>query len=165
MSSVPPWFEHSLAYPLVLLALFASACGDSGTECACSSPDTYDAYFSGTWVLTEIIDGLDATARAPTAEEARTWHIFPSEVWSGDSVRAPATVEWAGRQGTGYWYILNDGVRVEVSLSRENGGSDIYVADSLVAVRGESATDTTLTLTDFSDPQRRSENYLRVGPP
>ena len=105
----------------VLLAALSSACsGDTSF-----SPSNYDAYYRGTWQLTGIIDGwVDTGAnvpRPPTAEEARTWHVFSSEGYVADTARALATVEWGGRSGTGYWYLLAADLRLEATLTGLTG--------------------------------------------
>jgi hypothetical protein len=133
---------------------------------ACSAPQEpltaiYDAYYRGAWELTSIIDNVidDATPRNPTAQEARTWHVFSSEDYLADTVRAPVTVEWASRSGSGYWYLCcSTTVRVEATLTGPGGGTEVYAAD---LVWGGSS-DTTL---DLTDNHGYIEKYRKVGGP
>jgi hypothetical protein len=135
--------------------------------CGVQDPQTinYDAYYRGTWELTSISDTTveDYAPRTPTAEEARTWHVFSSEDAANfdDTVRAPVTVEWAGSSGSGYWYFCcSSTVRVEVTLTRPGGGTEVYAADLLYGGSGMQ----TLSLYD-SHNHGHIENYRRVGEP
>jgi hypothetical protein len=107
---------------------------------SCSDPQepltaVYDPYYRGTWELTGVHDStadmnVYSPPRSPTAEEARTWHVLGSENYRADTVRAPVTVEWGSSSGAGYWYFCcSSNVRVEVTLSRPGGGTELYVAD------------------------------------
>lgn len=135
---------------------------------ACSAPEEpqtaiYDAYYRGTWELTSIIDNVmdDATPRNPTAQEARTWRVFSSEDYLADTVRAPVTVEWAGRPGSGYWYLCcSSTVRIEVSLTGPGGGTEAYAADLLWG-----GSDLGFTTLDLIDNHGYIEKYRKVGGP
>jgi hypothetical protein len=139
--------------------------------CACDiknppfTNEDADLYYHGAWELTSIAEtvepeGMETTERPPTADEARTWHVFPSEEYEEDSLRSSVTVEWGGRTGSGYWYFEGSGVRVDVSLSTQNGGSETFL-QTFGASGGDGAT---LQLS-YSDPYFNVETYRRVGPP
>ena len=135
---------------------------------ACSAPHepeaaVYDAYYRGTWELTSITDNreVDFTPRSSTAQEARTWHVFPSKPYLADTVRAPVTVEWAGRSGSGYWYFCcSSTVRIEVTLNGPGGGTEVYAADLLYA-----SSDVKNTSLQLTDNHWYFESYGRVGEP
>lgn len=142
----------------VLVAALSSACnGDTRF-----SPSDFDTYYRGAWQLTGILDVWADTGpnvpRPPTAEEARTWHVFSAETYVADTARALVTVEWGGRAGTGYWYLWADQVRLEATLSPETGDPEAY-ADTLLY---GSSSDTTLQLINNHG---YSEFYRRAGPP
>jgi hypothetical protein len=133
---------------------------------ACNAPQepqtsVYDAYYRGTWELISIIDNaLDTVIpRSPTAQEARTWHVFSSEEYLADTVRAPVTVEWAGSSGSGYWYFCcSTTVRMQATLTRPGGGTEVYAADLLWG----GSDGTTL---DLTDNHGYIETYRKVGGP
>jgi hypothetical protein len=153
VNSHHPWW---LRVAVLLVALSWACNGDTRF-----SPADYDAYYRGAWQLTGILDvWVDTGAnvpRSPTAEEARTWHVFSSEGYVADTARALATVEWGGRSGSGYWYLWSDKVRLEATLTGPSGESEVY-ADTLYS----SSSDTTLQLIDNHG---YAEFYRRAGPP
>jgi hypothetical protein len=122
----------------------------------------YDTYYRGTWELTAIFDSAtdDNTPRTPTAQEARTWHVFSSEDYLADTVRAPVTVEWAGNSGSGYWYLCFETVRMEVTLTGPGGGTEVYAADLYWG-----GSDSQFTTLDLSGGHGYIERYRRVGEP
>ncbi|MFL5449621.1 MAG: hypothetical protein ACJ8A6_06415 [Gemmatimonadales bacterium] len=142
----------------VLLAALSTACSGDKTF----SPSEYDAYYRGAWQLTGIIDSVVDTAtnmpRPPTAEEARTWHVFSSKGYVGDTARALATVEWGGRSGTGYWYLLASDIRLEATLTGLTGETEVYTDTLYYGI----SDDTSLVLVDGHG---YSELYRRAGPP
>lgn len=148
---------------VVLCVAFLPACGSDSTCATCSaSPADYDVFYRGSWQLTGVIDQwvdtIDNVPRPPTAQEARTWHVFPSEDYLGDSVSAPVTVEWADRTGAGNWYLWEGDVRVQATLTGPSGESEVYAATFILST----FSDTTLGLTDNHG---YFEFYGKVGSP
>jgi hypothetical protein len=137
---------------------------------ACSDPQdarivSFDVHYGGAWELTGIHDSaMDTnvyTLRSPTAEEARTWHVFGTEDYLADTLRAPVTVDWAGRSGSGYWYFgPYSTVQIRVTLTGPGGGTEDYVADLWWA-----GQETGFTTLDLSDNHWYLERYRKVGEP
>lgn len=143
---------------LMVIGLLACAYSDDSSSPPPPTPDDFDQYYVGAWELTSVNDSFEGPDRPATADEARTWHVFPSEAYDAGSYRSPVTVDWGGRSGSGYWYfdLL---VRVEVSLPTQAGGSESYVR------RFDTQRDG-MTLTLLEDgPVFHRELYRRVGPP
>ena len=135
--------------------------------CACKTDDPpltegYDLYYHGAWELSWIMDSIDAPQRPPTAQEARTWHVFPSEEYQQGRVRAAVTVNWGERTGGGYWYMDFGSVRVDVSLTAPNGGLEPY--QKTFSASGGDGVGLTL-LEDTEGRGINYEGYLRVGSP
>lgn len=163
MSSALLRLQRPLAYPIALFAIFASACSaGQDPSCACNSPAAYDKDFSATWELFRVQDPGQDTVRPPTFDEARTWHVFPSEEYAGDTVRARVTVEWGGRSGTGYWYHARGSVVQTASLSTPTGFEEyerVFVTPQFAYL----ADTTILGLVDETNGY--IEGYRKVGPP
>lgn len=134
---------------------------------------TFANWYTGAWELVTIRDSVVMDGplldRPPTADEARTWHVFDGEMLGEDSAQVPVTVQWeSGRSGVGKWYVsgsLADIIQPEISLSDTTGLSEHYTRQfGAVMIVGE--TDTTLSLGDLSVGSREyAEFYRKVGPP
>ena len=82
------FFEANARIPSCRYACWLDANGLLATLLvACSGPQEpdYDAYYRGAWELTSIVDTFDATPRSPSAQEARTWHVFSGKDYLADT--------------------------------------------------------------------------------
>lgn len=81
---------------LMVIGLLACAYSDDSSSPPPPTPDDFDQYYVGAWELTSVNDSFEGPDRPATADEARTWHVFPSEAYDAGSYRSPVTVDWGG---------------------------------------------------------------------